>query len=167
MKIPADYWKGDSLLALRLPWLTPDAIRALWKIANGTMRVLEFGAGGSTLFFSDKCRSVLTWEPSAPWRNKIQGLLGNAKNAKIVSDIEEAYNSGAGYDLVMVDSNGTTTNRPAICQKAIHLVRPGGWFILDNYSRYNLDFLKKWTVFRYNDRHWSGSGTLIALALCS
>lgn len=46
--------KGEDTLKIGYPWLTYGAIIALEAIVNKRMRVLEFGSGGSTIFWAKK-----------------------------------------------------------------------------------------------------------------
>lgn len=158
MKMPPRYWTGHPLLRLRLPWLTPGAIEALLLIAQPIQSVLEFGSGGSTLFFSDRCHIVVSWERDLKWRKLIEKQVKPNRLCVFSDNLEDALTSGP-HDLVLVDNKGA--DREAIARRAINQVRPGGWFIFDNYARYNLDFLNGWKCQRYDDPHWSGKGTLI------
>lgn len=169
MKIPDRYWQGQTLLEARLPWLTPGAIEALERFVKATHHVLEFGAGGSTLYFADHCASVTTWESEPVWRERILALLGNAAGkCQMLSRLEMAmaspngFPSGVAYDIVLVDNSDSQVNRAVVNPTALRLVGPAGWFILDNYARYRLKFLDGWQTKKYDDAHWDGKGTLIA-----
>lgn len=169
MKIPDRYWEGETLLAARLPWLTPKAILALDDYIKPTHSVLELGGGGSTAFFSDRCAKVVTWEPSLHWRLRIARLLGNkAPHCTVIQDLKVALNNNAlkrpsqFYDIVLVDNSDADSHRKAMCERALKCVAPGGLFILDNYARYPLKFLTGWQITTHDDPHWDGRGTLFA-----
>lgn len=162
MAMPANYWTGHPLFKLRLPWLTPGAITKLSEIVDPPQSVLEFGAGGSTLFFSDRCQNVVSWENDEDWRNLILDRVHPKGVCVLTGNLHDALTSGP-HHIVLVDSNGETTDREAIARQAIYQVMPGGWFIFDNYARYRSDFIPKdWEISRYDDPHWSGKGTLLA-----
>lgn len=163
--IPENYWLGKTLLRDRLPWLTPGAIHFLDKRAGQESHVLEFGAGGSTLYFADRCKSVLTWEPNPDWKSKILNLLGRSRHrCTITSNLNRALESQIHwYDIILIDCEDQKAQRPVLCKKVAHRVKHGGVLILDNYSRYAVPFGPEWRVARHNDPHWHGSGTLIAI----
>ena len=52
---------------LELPWFSYAAIDFLEKYLRLEMRVFEFGSGGSTLFFAQRCKSVTGVEDNAHW----------------------------------------------------------------------------------------------------
>ncbi|MDD4777783.1 MAG: class I SAM-dependent methyltransferase [Fermentimonas sp.] len=73
-----DKKSGDSTLSRGLPWMTYDAINFLEQICNRSMRVFEWGSGGSTLFFASRCKEVTSVEHDTFWikslRKKIEEL---------------------------------------------------------------------------------------------
>lgn len=162
MRMPKQYWTGEPLLKLGWPWLTPGAIEILSSRIHPTDTVCEFGAGGSTVFFANRCRFVLSWEPDPAWRNRVSKILKDRNNVTLTAHIGDLWATTHRFDIVLVDSDGKTTDRQAIAEKAIALVKPFGCFIFDNYGRYRTTFLKGWKIDCYDDPHWSGRGTLIA-----
>lgn len=159
--IPDRYWTGKPLLKARLPWLTPGAIQALETIVQPHFDVLELGAGGSTLFFSDRCRSVYSWEPDPNWSAAIRTRL-HRKNVVFFDQLKSLVEHKPKFDLVLVDNNDQYGNRRTIVLMVLNVVCPGGWLVLDNYGRYRLTLNGHWTCAFYNDTHWSGRGTLLA-----
>jgi hypothetical protein len=57
------------------PWLTFPAISFLKRSLTPHMRVFEFGAGGSTLFFARHAGEVVSVEHDASWGRKVQAAL--------------------------------------------------------------------------------------------
>jgi hypothetical protein len=53
------------------PWITFAASRFLDRILSRRMRVFEYGAGGSTLFFCKRAESVISVEHDPSWREKV------------------------------------------------------------------------------------------------
>lgn len=53
------------------PWLTFAAIQFLEKTLRKDMRVYEYGAGGSTLFFAKRVKEVISVEHDQIWSDKI------------------------------------------------------------------------------------------------
>lgn len=68
-----------------LPWITESSWKFLKKYLNSNMRVFEWGSGGSTIFFSILCRSVVSIEHDKLWFKKIKKeIFGRfLKNIKI------------------------------------------------------------------------------------
>lgn len=62
-----------------IPWLTSPAIEFLMRFNLSGLNFLEFGAGNSTFFWQDRCKSVLAFEHDEKWINylkpKIDGNL--------------------------------------------------------------------------------------------
>src|SRR2546430_10979936 len=52
---------------LELPWFAYAAIDFLRSYLDKEMRAFEFGSGGSTLFFAQHCKKVISVEDNAPW----------------------------------------------------------------------------------------------------
>lgn len=163
LTLPEKYWTGKPLFEAGLPWLTPGAIQELADLMQSGFTVAEFGGGGSTVFFARRCASVLCWESDPRWAHTIRKRLAEEKlhNVHVHLNVEPMLCSGL-HDVVLVDSNGQTTDRAMIARLALPLCKPSGWYVLDNYARYPLDFLEGWQIRRFDDPHWSGRGTLIA-----
>jgi len=67
--------EGSSPISDEQPWITFDAIRYLDKRVQPTDLVLEFGGGGSTLFFLNRCREVITIEHNNEWFSLLKELV--------------------------------------------------------------------------------------------
>lgn len=158
-----DILSGRNTLKFGIPWLTPNSILELEKFLKPEHAVLEFGSGGSTLFFSRKCHRVVSYESNAGWYQKMKGRVGN--NVEMSMNLKQCLAAKGPFDVVLVDSHGPTTDRIKISIASLFKVSPGGRFVLDNYSRYNLSFLNGWLIRRYDFPGWDGKGTLIASKL--
>lgn len=63
-------WKkyvGKSPLDNNLPWMTFDAIEYLSKYLTKSMSVVEYGSGGSSIFFASNAGKVFSVEHDAEW----------------------------------------------------------------------------------------------------
>lgn len=130
----AEWWKPSPAEQIkRLPWIHKDAIAYLESILRPDFRVMEHGAGGSTLWFSDRVAEVVAFEDDPDWQREIQRNAG--ENVRVLSPAVfhafEGYQSG--YDLLMID--GLPTQKAAWMTAAREIVRPGGWVVLDNANR--------------------------------
>jgi len=54
--------KGEEHIKKRMPWLAKGAVDWLENNLTKDFKILEFGSGGSTLFFAERCKEVITIE---------------------------------------------------------------------------------------------------------
>lgn len=160
IKMPDKYWTGNPLFKQRLPWLTPGAINYLDQIVKPEMEVLEFGCGGSTLFFTDRNCILTSCESDKGWVKKVEQNMRHG--AAVAWWPLELPKEDGKYDIVLVDNKDSAMSRQKLGPQALKKVKRGGWFILDNYARYNLRFLDGWPIMTFDDSHWDGKGTLFA-----
>lgn len=66
---------GSSSVADRQPWITYPVIDQLKSFLKPTMRVFEYGGGGSTLFFLDHVQEVVTVEHHQAWFSRLDSML--------------------------------------------------------------------------------------------
>jgi hypothetical protein len=137
---------------LELPWFAYSAIDFLETYLRPEMRVFEFGSGGSTLFFARRCRSVVSIEDNARWRDIVAGKLSSRGVAhvdlrhvpvKFTNEQEferSTYVSAVRQSrahVIVVDGNEWTPNARPICFRAAEeQVAPGGIIIVDDSWRY-------------------------------
>ena len=84
---------GKSSISDRLPWITFPAIDFLKKNLKPEFKIFEYGGGGSTLFFLDRVKEVVTIEHNEEWFNILQ------KN--INTDISRKWNG----NFILPESN--------------------------------------------------------------
>jgi len=60
-----------------MPWLTFPAISLIENFLEPSMRVFEYGSGGSTLFFARRVREVVSIEHEGEWYDKLKRRLEN------------------------------------------------------------------------------------------
>jgi predicted O-methyltransferase YrrM len=150
------------------PWLTREAITYLSDTVRRHDKILEYGAGASTVWFSKRAFVVDSIEHDRAWFD----LVGRAVGTEILpnvglhhvpatNDFEEYVQFGrklgaqrGGYDVVVVDGR-----RRVRCVKAIaEFVVPGGILVLDNAERPQYseghEFLSKWFAKRTTNGIW-------------
>lgn len=165
-----NWWTGKTAWKEGLPYLTPGAVDALESRADPYGIALEFGAGGSTIWFAKHFRFVQSFETNPVWKQRVEERLKaeNLKNVIVDPMNRLVYFENTPFtghlSLVLVDSEGSRSNRPALSRKTLPWLAANGTFVLDNYARYKLDFLdeKEWDITLHNEPHWDGKGTLIA-----
>lgn len=112
-----------------IPWLHPEATEFFEFILEPDFRVLEHGAGGSTLWLSERVDQVDSVEHDIDWRLKMRELC--PANVIMLDRIPPP--SSLIYDLCFID--GKREERGPCILAAEKLVRPGGWVVLDNSNR--------------------------------
>ncbi|MCB1276987.1 hypothetical protein [Prosthecobacter sp.] len=77
-------WLGSlksSPMADRQPWMTYSAIEFLRRNTGPEMSVFEWGAGGSTLFFSTRVKHLFTVEHERLWAEKVEEAMAGESHA--------------------------------------------------------------------------------------
>ena len=150
------------------PWLTREAITHLSGTVRSGAKILEYGAGASTIWFAKRAFVVDSIEHDRAWFDlvrqavEMEGLPNvGLHHVPATNDFEEYVQFGrqlgtqrGGYDVVVVDGR-----RRVRCMKAIaEFVTPGGLLVLDNAERPKYseghEFLSKWFVKRTDNGIW-------------
>jgi len=111
-----------------VPWLHASAISYLEEIMRPDFRVLEHGAGGSTLWFAERAESVVTVEHDPAWREAIRNWAPS--NVTLLTALDHTLGQ---FDLFFID--GEHEQRARCLEQAYKIVKPGGWVVLDNANR--------------------------------
>ncbi len=178
--IQSDYWTGSQCLENGVPWQVPDSI---YKEAENCQQddfVLEFGAGGSTVFFARRCKHIISIETDPDWALVVGSHLKKLglDNVDLVcmktqSDIEKFIQQFDTYAVNILSVDTTHGyNRSAFVDRFFEKGTSQNlrMIVLDNYaapelfqSHYDKEVvdLDHWSVFRYDDMHWVGNGTKI------
>ena len=178
--IQLDYWTGSRCLENGVPWQVPDSI---YKEAENCQQddiVLEFGTGGSTIFFAKRCKHVISIETDPDWALMVDSHLKKLKldNVNIIcintqSGIKEFIQQfdTSSVKILSVDTiHGYNRSELVDCFLKKGISNNLRMIVLDNYadpdlfpSHYDKEVvdLDNWSVFKYNDIHWCGNGTKI------
>jgi len=123
------------------PWLNSEAIKFLSKyiLENPNPKILEFGSGGSTIWFSQKTPSLTTIEHNKLWFDYVNQSLYKNKlcNPVDIRLIEQNYYKICDefpdnfFDIILIDG----INRVNCAQASIRILKPGGILMLDNAER--------------------------------
>ncbi len=141
-----------SPLELGLPWWPYLAIQFLETRLTKDMRVFEYGTGGSTVFFAERCKEVVSVEDDARWLKRVEEKLAQKglNNARIrhrpfdfrrpanfrSSDYLRALNE-SGYSIIIIDGQDWTfRERPECFRRAERFIRPDGVIVVDDSWRY-------------------------------
>lgn len=145
---------GRHLTALDsgLPWIPFAGIRFLESYLQPHHEVLELGGGGSTVYFAERARRVVTLENDSEWARRIETSL-RAKDldnvelryGKALQDAEELPESDfvkllpeEHFDLILIDFSDFQTFecRPVLFGLVEGLVKTDGVILVDDFHRY-------------------------------
>lgn len=166
----AHYLKGRFTVKIGYPWLSYGAIMAIEEVITPEFDILEFGAGGSTIFFSRRCRTVKSLESNTEWIALVKKYLSDPSNVDIqYSAIENTLEVISKepkdhYDLILVDNGPNYQDRKRILDDVPPLVKKGGYLVLDNYTQRLLRKFKPpigWDCYTFDDIRYHGTGTRI------
>lgn len=139
-------------LEMQLPWISYGAIDYLNNYLKSEMSVFEWGAGGSTLYFSEWCKSITSIESNTDWLNKLNEEIEHSARDNIellhrelsLSSLEDfkssPYAQALGekrYDVIFIDGYEEDLQlRPYCFERALDNIKPGGIIIVDDSWRY-------------------------------
>jgi predicted O-methyltransferase YrrM len=156
---------GASPLGDRVPWVTYGAIDLLRRIVTPQTRVFEYGAGGSSLFFSERALEGTSVEHDPSWAAQVRDTLaaqGHARWRVLLVEPSGAATGDPADPASYLSSDPAYAGlsfqryaeaidpfadasldlvlvdgraRPSCAAHAVPKVAPGGWLILDNAER--------------------------------
>jgi SAM-dependent methyltransferase len=117
-----------------IPWFTYPAVRLLEERVRAHWRVLEFGAGGGTLWWAGRVREIVAVEHHAQWAKQVASSC-SARVLEVGDASAADYTAGvaplAPFDVVVVDG----LFRNECLALAPSLLAPGGVVVLDDAQR--------------------------------
>ncbi|MFC3880902.1 hypothetical protein ACFOSV_11970 [Algoriphagus namhaensis] len=145
---------------MNAPWIAHFAFKRLENLVFPEMNILEFGSGGSTLYFKDKVQSIYSIEHDEKWFGEIASQFEHFPNVKLNliqpetgDDFDPTYSSVNGLfsegksfkayahaadhlekdsiDLLIIDGRA----RPQCLVNSIDKLKKGGILLFDNSDR--------------------------------
>ncbi len=114
------------------PWLSSEAISELEKIIQPDFEVIEFGGGGSTLWFAERVKQVYCYETNLDWFNAISN--SGTSNVSMRFSVFPLPDMDARKDLLLIDGE-PVEHRAVWLLESQRMVKSGGWIVLDNANR--------------------------------
>lgn len=118
-----------------LPWITYPAIDFIKQFDYSDADVFEWGSGYSTLWWSQRCRSIHSLESNPQWYSIMKSRLG--ANVTYIHTAIKAEDEVAAFrelkrdfDVIVLDNHGSF--RYDCAKAAAEALREGGMIILDN-----------------------------------
>lgn len=106
------------------------------SVLTPTSFVLEFGAGGSSRWFAERCGRLISVETSPVWAQRVRDDLAGAAcdwSVALFTDPRAALVGVADVDLALID--GVEPGRDACARLAWPLLKSGGWLVFDDAQR--------------------------------
>lgn len=133
-----------------IPWFTYPANDFLRTRDLGNDKILEFGGGQSTIYWSKRSKFILTFDDDVNWANMIRGSVdSNVEVLDVPTDKQEQVSFISSklrqvdtkFDLIIVDS----LHRPEMFRLAVSYIKDDGMILCDNAAEY--DFYEVWQEF--------------------
>jgi predicted O-methyltransferase YrrM len=153
------------------PLLSYGAIVDLEHHVRPHFNIMEFGSGGSTVFFSRRCATLKSFETDAVWVEKVRSILPVPSNVTLIHGTDQENNDAIKfepneyYDLVLVDSVHPYQFRYKHMVESSSKIKRGGLLVVDNYDdRYIRKFdYSPWDVYTYDQIGYRNRGTRICV----
>ena len=117
-----------------LPWFTYPAIEYLSQLDLSNYKILEWGIGNSSLFFSARCKEIFSIEHNEEWFSLIKNNLpANAHPFLVTEDeyLQKPKELNTRFDLIIVDG----IQREGCLNMALEILADNGIIIFDNSDR--------------------------------
>jgi len=133
------------------PWLHPDIITFLDENINIDTKILEFGSGNSTVYFSKLTNNLYSVEHDIVWYNKIKKQLNNNVeyilskvnyvsqpskdkmfyNCNTIEELLKINIPDEYFDIIIIDG----IHRVNCANASLNKLKKGGILILDDSNR--------------------------------
>ena len=121
-----------------IPWFSYPAIDYLDTLDLSSASVFEFGSGGSTIYFENCCKQVVSIENNAAYLQTIKKRSSGKTVFKVretrTSFAEAILEEDTQYDVIIIDS--IPDFRQACVRGSMDRVADGGIIILDDAAMY-------------------------------
>lgn len=113
-----------------LPWIPYSAISRLNSIISHEYVMLEFGSGMSTIWYAQRCRTLVSIEHDPDWYNAVNSLIKRYRLKNVDYRLRSEYNyedlsdiNDNRFDLVVIDG----IKRPECAHTSIIKVKHGSY----------------------------------------
>lgn len=136
-----EYFYGQKAATDMIPWMLPKAFSYLKLLARSYWKIYEWGSGGSTIWFSENCDSVVSLETNSLWLKNVSVELRNRDLHKkcmmtYITDRRSYYTDilnepqNGTFNMIYIDS---TYGSKAICiRNAIKKLKYFGILMVNN-----------------------------------
>lgn len=111
-----------------IAWYTYPAVDFLSKRDFSGKRILEFGAGHSTLWWAKRAESVLSFDGNQPWIDYLLPRIPENVSLNLMGQDARDLNLEGKFDVIVIDGHG----RHACALVSTELLNENGCVIFDN-----------------------------------
>lgn len=170
----SNFLRGRYTIDIGYPWFSYGAIMAIEEQVKPEHNVLELGSGGSTIFFSRRCKSVRSYETDPLFEEKVKLALSNPSNVSLICGDMKVLTGAIKkepdgyYDWLIVDLAPIGRRykfRFKMMIESIPKLKTGGFMVVDNYDENYLNTFdySGWKVYTFDDFRYGGMGTKICI----
>ena len=129
-------WNCVDAEGKEIPGYTYPATEFLNQLDFKNKTVFEYGSGNSTIFWSKRCKKIISVEDDKKWFDKIAKSLPENVDYRFTNDKDEYVNLPSSFnekfDVIIVDGNHRSE---CALVAALHL-KSDGFIVLDNSDWY-------------------------------
>ena len=117
-----------------IPWLTYPFLSFIENKLDKTFSVFEYGSGNSTIWFSERCKEIISVEHDKEWYGYISKHLPENASVKYVKLEYDGYycrsisKFNQNYDIIIIDGR----DRVNCAKIALDYLKENGIIIFDN-----------------------------------
>lgn len=136
------WWQSSDSQGIKsTPFLAPKVIKYIEELIKNNWSVLEHGSGGSTIWFSKRCKKVVAIEQDEKWLKVVSEKSGS--NTTVIYDNYLDVPEFPEYDFMLIDGEPLVV-RGYYIKHAYKFVKPNGIVVLDNANRPQYEEERKW-----------------------
>jgi hypothetical protein len=120
-----------------IPWITYPALDFIRKRVSRDLVVFEFGSGGSTAWWANHVKNVVSVEHDRDWYEKVKSLQNsNVRISHVALSYGGKYSNSTRdhsehFDIIVIDGR----DRVNCIRNSVDSLTPAGVMILDNSDR--------------------------------
>ena len=127
-----------------LPWMNLQAVRFYGRLLQPNTRVLELGAGKSTIWLGRHGLEVIAYEHDESWANEVNDWITEygLSNVEVITASDGpadliSQHPPESFDIVVIDG----IDRFKCCEEILkhEILKKGGWLIYDDIHRRYFD----------------------------
>lgn len=136
----------DTQSGLIMPWFTLPCLEWLLKQEVNSWKVMEYGAGYSTIWFRANCQKLESIDSNARWATAVGAFNYEGSSPEIY--IEACAKKDFFWDCIIIDG----IQREKCAAFATNHLKSGGYLIIDNYGQedynpeINAGLFKNWPI---------------------
>lgn len=115
-----------------IPWYAYPAVEYTKQLDFADKTIFEFGSGNSSIFWSQRCKKLVSVENDREWYRKVKARLPDNVEYHFLPGKDEYISSIAHcpyeFDVIIIDGS----YRPECAAQALTRLKADGFIILDN-----------------------------------